>query len=190
MNIRKINIGDISEREYSKTAEFFPETAERIKNYRPNDKKLTLAGRLLLKEMMKEIYGREEFTVGFNENGKPILDFCHFSISHSGDIVICAVSDFPVGADIERIKDFKKREKYMLFTPLENEYVNESDSENRFFTLWTRKEALIKAKGGIIVDAAKAELVTPEFKLNDNYDGFGFKTERSEGYVLSVAEYI
>lgn len=190
MKIRKINIGDISEREYSKTAEFFSETAEGIKNYRPDDKKRTLAGRLLLREMIKELYGREEFTVGFNENGKPILDFCYFSISHSGNIAVCAVSDFPIGVDIELIKDFKKREKYMLFTPIENEYVNESDSENRFFTLWTRKEALIKAKGGIMADAAKAELVTPEFKLKDNYDGFAFKTERSDGYVLSAAEYI
>lgn len=187
MKIRKININEISDIEYSETADFFPETAKEIKNYRPDDKKRTLAGRLLLREMIKELYGREEFTVGFNENGKPILDFCNFSISHSGDIVVCAVSDFPIGVDIEQIKGFKKRERYMLFTPPENEYVNESDSENRFFTLWTRKEALIKARGGIIADASKAELVTADFELKDNYDGFSLKTEIADGYVLSVA---
>lgn len=189
MEIRKININEISEIEYQKTAEFFTETAKRIKNYRPDDKKRTLAGRYLLKKMIKELYGREEFTLTFNENGKPTLDFCFFSISHSGDFAVCAVSDFPVGVDIERMKSFKQRDKYMLFTGTESEYVNKSDSRNRFYTLWTRKEAYIKAKGGVIADAAKIELVTPDFKLLSKYDGFDFKTEITDGYILSAAEY-
>ena len=189
MKIRRINISEISDTEYSKTADFFPETTKQIKNYRPDDRKRTLAGRYLLKKMIRELYGREKFTVKLNENGKPYLDFCYFSISHSGDFAVCAVSDFPVGVDIERMQQLKKREKYMLFTPIESEYVNKSDSLNRFYTLWTRKEAYIKAKGGVIADAAKAELVTSELKLKDKYDGFAFKTDKSDGYILSAAEY-
>lgn len=188
MKLEKINIGGISGREYLKTAEFFPETAEKAKNYRPEDKKRTLAGRFLLKKMIKEVYGREDFTVSFNENGKPYLDFCFFNISHSGDFAVCALSDFPVGVDIERIKDFKRREKYMLFSKRESEYVNERDFENRFFTLWTRKEAYIKAKGGLLADAVNAELVNPDFKLRNIYDGFSFTTEQFDGYICSVAE--
>lgn len=188
MKIEKINIGGLSDKEYSEIAEFFPETAERIKNYRPDDKKRTLAGRFLLKKMIKELYGREEFSLSFNENGKPTLDFCFFSISHSGDFAVCAVSDFPVGADIERIGRFKRREKYMLFTQRESEFVNERDCDNRFYTIWTRKEAYIKAKGGKLSDAAKTELVAPDFKLLSRYDGFSFTTEESDGYILSAAE--
>lgn len=189
MEIRRINISEISDIEYSKTAEFFPETTKQIKNYRPDDRKRTLAGRYLLKKMIRELYGREEFTVKLNENGKPYLDFCYFSISHSGDVAVCAVSDFPVGVDIERVDSFKRRDRYMLFSGTESEYVNKSDSQNRFYTLWTRKEAYVKAKDGVIADAAKTELVTPDFKLKDKYDGFGFKTEKSDGYILSAAEY-
>lgn len=188
MYIKKINLGGLSDKEYSEIAEFFPETAERIKNYRPDDKKRTLAGRFLLKKMIKELYGREEFTLRYNENGKPVLDFCFFSISHSGDFAVCAVSDFPVGVDIEQIGSFNRRERYMLFTPRESEYVNECDCDNRFYTLWTRKEAYIKAKGGILADAAKTELVAPDFKLLSRYDGFCFTTEKSDGYILSAAE--
>ena len=188
MKIRKININEISDIEYSKTAEFFPETTKQIKNYRPDDRKRTLAGRYLLKKMIKELYGREEFSLEFNENGKPYLDFCFFSISHSGDFAVCAVSDCPVGVDIERMKSFKQRERYMLFTQSESEYVNKSDSPNRFYTLWTRKEAYVKAKGGVIADAAKTELVTPDFKLKAQYDGFSFKTEIADGYILSVVK--
>ena len=189
MYIKKINIGGLSHKEYSEIAEFFPETAERIKNYRPDDKKRTLAGRFLLKKMIKELYDREELILSINENGKPTLDFCFFNIAHSGDFAVCAVSDFPVGVDIEQIGRFKKREKYLLFTPRESEYVNERDCDNRFYTLWTRKEAYIKAKGGILADAASAELVTPDFKLLSRYDGFCFTTEKSDSYILSAAEY-
>ena len=186
MEIRRINIGDISEIEYQKTSEFFPETAERIKNYRPYDKKRTIAGRYLLKQIIKELYGREEFTIAFNENGKPILDFCFFSISHSGDFAVCAVADMPVGVDIESIKGFKRRDKYMLFSERESQYVNECDCENRFYTLWTSKEAYLKAMGGVIADGAKTELVTPDFILKDKYEGFELTTEITDEYVLSI----
>lgn len=190
MIIEKINIRGISENEYSETAKFFPETAERIKNCRPDDKNRNLAGRLLLKKMIKERYGKEDFKLGFNENGKPVLDFCFISISHSGDYAVCAVADLPVGVDIEHMGGFKKREKYMLFTPLESEYINRKDSEDRFYTLWTRKEAYIKAKGGILADAAKTELVTGGFSLLNLYDGFRFTTDKSDGYIISAAEKI
>ena len=188
MIIRKINICGISKEEYSETEKAFPEAALKANNYRPDDKKRTLAGRFLLKKMITELYGRDNFALSFNENGKPALDFCFFNISHSEDFAVCAVSDSPVGVDIERADGFKRREKYMLFTPRESEYVNERDCVNRFYTLWTRKEAYIKAKGGILADAARAELVTPDFKLLSRYEGFRFTTEKSDGYILSAAE--
>lgn len=188
MEIRIINIRDVSDAEYTEILKKFPETAEKIKNLRPDDKKRTLAGRLLLKNMIKEKYGREDFSLIFNENGKPLLDFCFFSISHSGDVAVCAVSDFSVGADIQYMGGFVKRKKYMLFTDSESGYVNQHDSENRFYTLWTMKEAYIKAIGGKIADAAKIELVTSDFIIKKTYESYKFKTEKKENYVLTVCE--
>lgn len=188
MDIRKINIHSISDAEYSQIAKIFPETAEKIKNYRPDDKKRTLAGRFLLKNMIKEIYGREDFSLVFNENGKPLLDFCFFSISHSEDVAVCAVSDFPVGTDIQYMGGFVKRKKYMLFTDSESGYVNQHDSENRFYTLWTMKEAYIKAIGGKIADAAKTEFVTSDFIIKKTYENYKFKTQKKENNVLTVCE--
>ena len=188
MDIRKINIHSISYAEYSQIAKIFPETAEKIKNSRPDDKKRTLAGRFLLKNMIKEIYRREDFSLVFNENGKPLLDFCFFSISHSEDVAVCAVSDFPVGTDIQYMGGFVKRKKYMLFTDLESGYVNQHDSKNRFYTLWTMKEAYIKATGGKIADAAKTEFVTSDFTFKKTYENYKFKTQKKENYVLTVCE--
>ena len=188
MEIRKINIRTISEKEYSEIIRFFPETAEKIKNSRPADKKRTLAGRFLLKNMIKEIYGRQDFSLVFNENGKPLLDFCFFSISHSEDVAVCAVSDFPVGTDIQYMGGFVKRKEYMLFTDAESGYVNQHDSKNRFYTLWTMKEAYIKAIGGKIADAAKTEFVTSDFTFKKTYENYKFKTQKKENYVLTVCE--
>ena len=41
----------------------------------------------------------------------------------------------------------------------------------------------------VTLSIAKAELVTPDFNLKAKYDGFDFKTEFTDGYILSAAEY-
>lgn len=188
MYIERTDIRLMTDREYTDTERFFPEISERIRNFLPEDRKRTLAGRFLLKKMVKEIYGRENFSVFYGENGKPQLDFCFFSISHSGDYVVCAVSDRPVGADIELSARFKRREKYPLFSERESRYVNAEDSAFRFCLLWTRKEAYVKASGGILASASGAELVTAELALKKNFGGFAFNSEHFGGYVLSTAE--
>ena len=82
MLVKTVDIRQITEAECAETKKFFTDTAEKVKSFLPEDRKRTLAGRYLLKKMIKEIYGREGFELSYNENGKPELDFCFFSISH------------------------------------------------------------------------------------------------------------
>ena len=112
MLLEKINIRDITDEEYTAALYLFPDIPKR-----GEDTKRTLAGRILLKKMIKRLYGKEDFKLYYNENGKPLCDFCFFSISHSGDFAAVAVSDNQVGVDIQIPGGFKKREKYMLFSP-------------------------------------------------------------------------
>lgn len=80
--------------------------------------------------------------------GKPYLPSCplHFSISHSGDVVYCAVAHVPVGVDVERIRSLPYKVMARNRTPLEKMWLyNRPDDD--FFTLWTRKEAVVKALG-------------------------------------------
>ena len=111
MLLEKINIRDITDEEYTAALYLFPDIPKR-----GEDTKRTLAGRILLKKMIKRLYGKEDFKLCYNENGKPLCDFCYFNISHSGDYAVCAVSEREIGVDTEQMLGFKKRERYMLFS--------------------------------------------------------------------------
>ena len=186
MRCEVINIRTVSDGEYRDiSARQSDGLKKRLENCAEDDIKRTLAGRLLLERMIKRIYGKERFEIKYNKNGKPLCDFCFFSISHSGDFAAVAVSDNQVGVDIQIPGGFKKREKYMLFSPAENEFVNAEDPENRFYTLWTRKEAYIKAEGGTLSDAAKILLVGGG-RLKEELGEYRFKTEKTDRYYLTV----
>ena len=108
------------------------------------------------------------------------------SISHSGDYVICAVSDREVGADIQKLEDnadlVKMAERY--FAPEEAEEVEER-GRMRFYRLWCRKEALGKCEG----TGALPYLSKDMRNFKKDYPGYEW-TEKNEpeGYMICVAE--
>lgn len=145
----------------------------------------TAAGRRLLKETVKSAYGVEDFTPSFNENGKPLLDFCFFSLSHSGKYVACALSDRRIGVDIQKYHPIKRRSSYKLFTAEENAYIAAGNPDERFFTLWTMKEAYIKAIGGRLSDMKSVNFANAR-GLSERYGGFRFLNGRFNEYFWSV----
>ena len=147
----------------------------------------THAGRLLLANMVRRLYGREDAAVTYGPNGKPLLDFCFFSISHSGDLVACAVSERPIGLDIERCNPIKPRKHYPLFSPNECRYINAASNPSlAFYAIWTGKEAYIKALGGRLQDMAAFELTSGNL-LSENLGGFSFVRRMENGVFLTVA---
>lgn len=145
------------------------------------DKMRSLAGYILLYKGVKELYGKTEFTITFNQHGKPLCDFCFFSISHSGGQVVCAFGDKPIGIDIQRLHGIKPRTKYKFFNQKENDYVNQSGDllSERFIEIFTRKESAVKALGLSLPYAASVDTFS-----NDLY----FETEKRDGYMLTVCE--
>ncbi len=58
--------------------------------------------------------------IAANENGKPYLTAApdvHFSLSHSAAWAVCAVSDHPVGVDIQQCRSFKPNIADRFFHP-------------------------------------------------------------------------
>lgn len=84
-----------------------------------------------------------------NAHGKPYFENIsnfHFNISHSGDILAIAISDREVGIDIEKLRNPDLRIA-KRFCDDEQAYISKADSKNRFFEVWTKKEAYLKYKG-------------------------------------------
>lgn len=89
--------------------------------------------------------------ISYNEFGKPYLsDFpqCHFNISHSGQYVVCAVYDTPIGIDIQQVVPYRPDIAIKVFSPIELKQIeNSSDSSAEFTKIWTQMEACAKALG-------------------------------------------
>jgi len=88
--------------------------------------------------------------------GKPTLegiDGLHFNASHSGTLLVCAVTAAgPVGVDIERLRPMPDARNIAgrFFSTAEAQRVLAAPPEAidaRFFEIWTRKEAFLKATG-------------------------------------------
>lgn len=102
-----------------------------------------------------------------DENGKPFLpgggDF-HFNLSHSGYWAVCAVSDAPVGVDIQEVRSVRP-DLSRKFTPAEQqELLSLPDHKraDRFFQLWVLKEAYAKCTGqGLLCPFRSFEAVAP-----------------------------
>ena len=88
-----------------------------------------------------------------------------FNLSHSGDYVVCAVSDGEVGVDIQKWVPFKERTAERFFAPEEWKLLQTLPMEQRtemFYRLWTRKEAYGKYTGLGIPDAVRENLLGEE----------------------------
>ncbi|MBD5585432.1 MAG: 4'-phosphopantetheinyl transferase superfamily protein [Clostridia bacterium] len=91
------------------------------------------------------------FAINFNENGKPYVegDPLFFSITHSKDTAVFALSDKPVGIDLEFIDCKRKIESVLLrFTDRELSEIN--GNLPLFYENWVVKEAYIKLICGTI----------------------------------------
>lgn len=113
------------------------------------DRKLALAANLLLKYVLNS-YGVSMMNLKYGDNGKPELDGICFNLSHSGEVAVCAVSDKPVGCDVEKINKMREKVASRFFTERENAYLHQfegKEKDKEFFRLWTMKESYMKMTG-------------------------------------------
>lgn len=153
-------------------------------------RKSKIAADHLCRKAVSEFCGIAPQDISFskNEYRKPFADNLqvYFSVSHSGDMVVCAVSDREIGIDIEKVKPYNLRTAERFATPHELEYV--SSSQNGFFEIWTLKEAYFKCIGtGLGADIKKVSFeITPQ-KIICSEKGFDFSfIDAANGYICSV----
>lgn len=119
----------------------FPEQSPRIRY-------CTLSG--LLSERTEPL----SLTYRYGEKGKPYFQEIplFFSLSHSGEYVLCAVSRREVGADVQKIQPVdvgKLAERFFSESECRTLERCESEGERQrlFFGFWARKEAYGKLTG-------------------------------------------
>lgn len=96
----------------------------------------------------------QPFEILKTENGKPYINGypLHFSISHSGDRGIIAISDKPIGVDIEIFKDKLRKSVIERFSAREQAEIAD---ERDFLKHWTAREAYVKLYGLTIAEMWK-----------------------------------
>ena len=114
----------------------------------------SLIGIILTKVAIKKEFNIpiKEIKFSYKESGKPYIENfknIHFSISHCQDYVVCAISDKPIGIDIEKIKDVKIEALKTICYLKEKEFIFSEPTKSceNFFKVWTAKEAIYKKSG-------------------------------------------
>lgn len=140
---------------------------------------------LILEDLLRERFSLDacpEFS--YTDKGKPYLreyPDIFFSISHCRKGIAVAVSDRPVGIDIEET-GYDRDVAAIVLNDEELAAVRHSEEPDVCFTeIWTRKESYLKLTGEGLRDDLK-QVLPPEA-------GVVFKTEarRSSGYVVTLA---
>lgn len=154
----------------------------------------------LLQEMLLTHYGIAddiEFAIG--PHGKPALPNhpdIHFNLSHCPKAVACAVSDSPVGVDIESLGRYKDTLARHTLSPDEMQSLTASVYPDRphltpaavtdltFTILWTKKEALLKLIGTGITDNLPD--ILPAYRQKIAFDTY---VNLSRGYVCTTCRH-
>jgi 4'-phosphopantetheinyl transferase len=125
-----------------------------------------LAGRLAAKLLIASMLGIDarRASITLDPEGKPGAEGgIRLSIAHSGGVALCAAARFGLGADIERASSRRHIDSIagFAFSEAERDGLRGPGREERFFALWTLKEAHLKRLGlglGSIRDAPAFEL--------------------------------
>lgn len=143
---------DVSDLDLSKIREYLSkERLDKSNEYiHQKDRQLSIGVELLLRYSLQEI-GVYDPLFSLNEYGKPYLENypdIFFNMSHSEKFVACAVSDCPIGVDIEQVHDIDVNIAKNYFFGSEYDYILNNYSPKRaFFELWVLKESYMKMTG-------------------------------------------
>ncbi len=145
MNVRFLKVDTVAQEKLALWESWLPpEKRQRIDRLPPPKRLQSLCGDGLAREMLGEVLGiaPEHVVFSVNENGKPLTEGAFFSVSHSGVLVGCAVSNREVGLDIELIRPVPRR----LGCVLQEQWETARD----FWQLWTQREAALKCRGDLL----------------------------------------
>lgn len=181
-------------KEYPKMLESLPEyRKKKIESFRNPKGRIESFGAGVLLKKVCSLHGMSDHLISLGEHGKPQSDEFYFNLSHSGNMVLCAVSKKLVGCDIEKIETPTLRIAKRFFTENENKYLEkfeENQKAEEFFRLWTMKEAYVKMTGeGLTCSLKEFEIHIDDMiqiYRNQSLQNCCVKEYSMQGYKVSV----
>lgn len=192
----KINENEVSDEVLNKAAESLPtEMTEKIRRFVfKKDKLRSLGGYLLLRYILKKKYSKspDEYCIAAGAYGKPYfsnIEGIHFNISHSGELVVCAVGDIPLGIDVQNVDRHSSSMIRSVCSDDEYQYLirlSEQESAREFIHLWSLKESYAKCIG----KGLSIPFDTLSFKVNNGHTEMKINGIPEENYSFGTVEYI
>lgn len=146
-------------------------------------------------QVMELIERPIELVMDYGEKGKPYLREypIFFNLSHSGEYVICAVSDREIGVDIQKCSDMNvMRIAKKFFTKEECRVLEacatEDDRRQSFFRLWVRKEAYGKLLGKGIFGVVSVNLLPDKSRMATGKELLWREWSFTEGYKIAMCQ--
>lgn len=142
----------------------------RLRRYRfERDFKAAVYAHVLAGCLLGQATGRpyNGLIFGTGEYGKPYLmgqPGVEFNLSHTPGAVVVAVSDSPVGVDVERHRTIDTEIAADICSPAERRLLEKACTvpTDVFFEIWTKKEALLKCLGvGVVEDLTRIDTCVP-----------------------------
>jgi 4'-phosphopantetheinyl transferase len=174
---------------------------EKINKFiRKEESDRALAADILIRVAIVENLGikNQDILFHYNTYGKPYLIHTppiYFNISHSGNWIVCAVDNYEIGIDVEKMDEIDLSISKSFFAEKEFNDLMKKDSFQRkayFYDLWTLKESYIKYCGkGLSLDLRSFSLKIEEnnitLKTQNDFRKYSFKQYNIEqSYKMSV----
>jgi len=178
------------------------EEKKRIQTYAFSEDSMRFGlARYLLRIELSKILNKppSQVYLSYTKYGKPYLEGykgIYFSISHSEEYVLIALSSSRMGVDIECIKNIDDTMiNSQFFTKEEIRKILYEDKTNKiktFYSIWTQKEAFIKAIGvGMYIEPSTFDMLNEKMI---SFEGKKYKIENildiPKGYVGGISYHI
>lgn len=167
------------------------EIAKSSRFFKQEDRENYIIRKYALRLLLSKFLGQPPAEIKFHQqaNKKPAVAGLQFNTSHTKGGIAIAISEAPIGIDIEYLNpDFEYHDiLQQCFNPAELSFIEMgADERLNFYTLWTRKEALLKATGeGLIDNLHEIDSLNPILKWKNAH--YNFRSFHIENLILTVA---
>jgi 4'-phosphopantetheinyl transferase len=151
------------------------------------DREKFISRRHSLRSILSKFVFIQPAQLQFHQSGnkKPAIEGIEFNSTHSEDLILIAVNSSAIGIDLEFINPdfdfgalipscFNREEQVFISSP------------TKFYTLWTRKEAILKASGEGLIEKMQDFSCLNNDVLRQNVC-YEIKTFSMHQYIFSMA---